>query len=49
MITVVVFLIPLVIGILLTGSDAKIGPVPIKVLGYILAITSGLFLVLFLL
>lgn len=43
---IIVFLLPIVIGLLLTRSDSSIGPIPIKMLGYILIAIFGLFLVL---
>ena len=49
MISLIIFLIPFAIGILLTQSDEKIGPIPIKLLGYILAAVFGLFTLLLLL
>lgn len=41
MIALVIFLIPFIIGILLIGSDAKVGPIPVKVLGWVLTIAFG--------
>lgn len=49
MITLVIFLIPFALGVLLAQSDAKIGPIPVKLLGYILAGAFGLLTLLFIL
>lgn len=47
--TLAVLSIPFVIGLLLTRSDGNVGPIPVKVFGYILAGLFGLFLLLLLL
>ena len=49
MITLVIFLIPFAFGILLTQSDEEIGPVPVKLLGYLLAAVFGLLTLIYVL